>query len=66
MYILRCANGEYYTGSTNDLEKRLAQHTKGEGSNFTWKFLPFQLVYQEEFDNIGAAFKREQQIKGWS
>ena len=35
MYILLCANGSYYTGSTIDLERRLAQHQNGEGANHT-------------------------------
>lgn len=66
MYILLCANGEYYTGSTINLELRMEQHNKGEGSNFSSKFLPVQLVYHEVFNSIGAAFRRERQIKGWS
>ena len=40
MYILRCANGKYYTGSTKNLELRLAQHQAGEGANYTRKNLP--------------------------
>ena len=66
MYMLRCSNGEYYTGSTNNLEKRLEQHHNGEGSNFSSKFLPVKLVYQEEHPNIGDAFRREKQIQKWS
>ena len=48
MYILKCANGQYYTGSTKNLERRLAQHQAGEGANFTRKHLPVKLVYFEE------------------
>jgi putative endonuclease len=66
MYILLCSNGQYYTGSTNDLEKRLAQHQNGEGANFTRKHLPVQLIYYEEFDRIDEAFYREKQVQGWS
>ena len=66
MYILECANGCYYTGSTNDLECRLAQHQNGEGSNFTKKHLPVRLVYYEEFQRIDEAFYREKQVQGWS
>ncbi len=40
MYILLCSNGQYYTGSTKDLERRLAQHLNGEGANFTKKICP--------------------------
>ena len=66
MYILLCSNGQYYTGSTIDLEKRLAQHQNGEGANFTRKHLPVQLIYYEEFDRIDEAFYREKQVQGWS
>ena len=66
MYILECANGCYYTGSTNDLERRLEQHQNGEGANFTKKHLPVELVYFEEFQRIDEAFYREKQVQGWS
>jgi putative endonuclease len=66
MYILLCANGQYYTGSTNDLERRLAQHQMGEGANFTRKHLPVKLVYFEEFQLVSDAFYREKQVQGWS
>jgi putative endonuclease len=66
MYILLCANGSYYTGSTIDLERRLAQHQNGEGANHTKKFLPITLVYYEEYQRIDNAFYREKQVQGWS
>ncbi len=66
VYILLCADGSYYTGSTNDLERRLAQHQAGEGANYTRKRLPVKLVYYEKFDRISEAFYREKQIQGWS
>ncbi len=66
MYILECANGMYYTGSTKYLERRLAQHQVGEGANFTRKHLPVKLVYFEEFQRIDEAFYREKQVQGWS
>lgn len=66
MYILLCANGSYYTGSTIDLERRLAQHQNGEGANHTKKYLPVTLVYYEEYPRIETAFYREKQVQGWS
>jgi predicted GIY-YIG superfamily endonuclease len=66
MYILKCSNGKYYTGSTRNLERRLSQHQAGEGADFTRKYLPVKLVYYEEFHGIGEAFHREKQIHGWS
>jgi len=66
MYILKCADDSYYTGSTKDLKLRLEQHQNGEGANYTKKHLPVQLVYFEEFDRIDHAFEREHQVKRWS
>ena len=66
MYILKCANGAYYVGSTNNLELRLNQHENGEGSNYTRKNLPVKLVYYEEYGRIDDAFYREKQVQGWS
>ena len=66
VYVLKCSNGKYYTGSTTNLEKRLWQHQNGEGSNFTKAHLPVELVYVEEFERIDDAFYREKQIQGWS
>ena len=66
MYILECADGSYYTGSTKDLERRFQQHQNGEGANHTKKRLPVKLVYFEEFDRIDTAFYREKQVQGWS
>lgn len=65
-YILECANGQYYVGSTNDLERRLQEHQAGLGCRFTSKHLPVRLVYYEEFQSVEAAFERERQLHGWS
>ncbi len=66
VYILKCADGSYYTGSTKNLWKRLMEHQSGEGANYTRKRLPVELVYYEEFNRIDEAFYREHQIKKWS
>ncbi len=66
MYILECANYNYYTGSTIDLKRRLRQHQNGEGANYTKKHLPVKLVYFEEYHRIDQAFYREKQIQNWS
>lgn len=66
MYILQCANGAYYTGSTKNLELRMKQHQNGEGANFTKKHLPVELIYTEGFSRIEEAFNREKQVQGWS
>lgn len=66
MYILKCSDDSYYTGSTKNLEKRIQEHNSGEGANHTKKRLPVELVYFEEFDRIDVAFEREKQVQKWS
>ena len=66
IYILECADGSYYTGSTWDLERRLWEHQNGLGANYTAKKLPVKLVYFEQGDRIDDAYSREKQIQGWS
>ena len=66
MYILECADGSYYTGSTVNIVLRLEQHQNGEGANYTKKRLPVKLVYSESYPRIDEAFYREKQVQGWS
>lgn len=66
MYILLCADSSYYTGSTIDLDRRIAQHANGEGAKHTRSRLPVSLVYVEQYLNIVDAFYREKQVQGWS
>ena len=66
MYILECADGSFYTGSTIDLDKRILEHQDGKGANHTKKRLPIKVVYVEEYLSIASAFEREKQIQGWS
>ena len=66
MYILKCYDGSYYTGSTVNLEMRLHQHQSGEGANYTKKKLPVELIYFEEYSRIDEAFNREKQVQNWS
>lgn len=62
-YILECADGTYYCGWTNDLEKRVRAHNEGTGSKYTRARLPVKLVYHEEFDTKEEAMSREWHIK---
>ena len=66
VYIVECADGSYYTGSTVDLERRLWEHNQGIGANFTKTRLPVTLVFAEPSDSIETAFQREKQVHGWS
>ena len=63
--MLRCADGSLYVGSTRSLEQRIDQHASGQGSRYTSHRLPVELVFAEEFANIGDAYRREKQIQGW-
>ena len=62
-YIVRCADDSLYTGWTNDLEKRIAAHNRGEGAKYTKSRLPVELVYCEEFETKEEAMRREYAIK---
>ena len=66
MYILKCSDGSFYTGSTIDLERRVQQHQAGEGAIHTKMFQPVELVYFEKYNRIDKAFYREKQIQKWS
>ncbi len=66
IYILQCSDNSFYTGSTNNLEIRLAQHQNGEGANYTKKRLPVKLVFSQEYERVDEAFYVEKQVQGWS
>jgi predicted GIY-YIG superfamily endonuclease len=66
VYILRCADGSYYIGHTDDIDKRLAGHDQGAVSSYTRKRRPVKLVFAEEFATRIDAMERERQLKGWS
>ena len=63
VYLLRCGDGSLYTGSTNDVSRRLAAHQRGKGAKYTRSRLPVELVYQEEAPDQSAALRREAAIK---
>ncbi len=67
VYILRCRNGDYYTGSSRtSLELRVAEHNAGLYDSFTKRRRPVELVFAQEFDRIEDAIAAERRIKGWS
>ena len=63
LYILRCADGTFYTGITTDVEKRLEQHRAGKGAKYTRGRGPLELVYREECGTHSDALKRELAVK---
>jgi len=66
VYILKCSDASYYTGKTQNLEQRIAQHQNGTYKGYTSKRLPIKLVFVEGFPTYHDAIKAERQIKGWS
>lgn len=68
VYILRCADGSYYVGSTKKpAEARVWEHNNlPDEKSYTAKRRPVELVFSETFDRIVDAIARERQIKGWS
>lgn len=67
LYILECNDGTYYTGVTNDLEKRLKQHQDGINIDaYTYSRRPIKLVYHAIFNDFDQAFDVETKIKKWS
>src|SRR5437899_3226690 len=63
VYILRCADGSFYTGITTDMDRRCRQHNAGIASRYTRSRLPTKLVYQENQSGRSRALKREAAIK---
>ena len=67
VYILKCSDNSYYTGHTDNLEQRLAQHQQRYfRSCYTATRLPVVLVYSQSFATREEALSSERQIKGWS
>ena len=62
-YILRCSDNTYYTGWTNDLQRRLEAHNSGCGAKYTRSRTPVELAYFEEFETKEEAMRREFALK---
>jgi putative endonuclease len=67
VYIVECSDGSFYTGVTNDLDRRIAEHNEGLiHKAYTFSRRPVKLVYHEDHSDPYYAISREKQIKGWS
>jgi predicted GIY-YIG superfamily endonuclease len=66
VYILKCSDGSYYTGSTVDLKMRIVQHQTGYFKGYTSSRLPVELIWHQAFATEHEAFVCERQIKGWA
>ena len=66
VYILECADGTYYTGVTNDLDRRLEEHMLGHDPKaYTYRRRPIKLVWSDDFPDPQQAIDFEKQVKGW-
>lgn len=67
-YILRCADGSYYVGTSrlDDLETRVSQHNLGLFGGYTAKRRPVSLAYSVHFERITDAIAYERQVKRWT
>jgi putative endonuclease len=67
VYMLRCIDGTFYTGVTNNIERRYYEHSTGHDPTcYTHSRRPLRLVYAAEFQYIDRAINFEKQLKGWS
>lgn len=67
VYMLKCSDGSYYTGHTDNIEARISQHKQGLIKNcYTSTRLPVELVFHQDFGSRDEAFAAERKIKGWS
>lgn len=66
LYILECRDGSFYTGVTNDIDRRLKAHQKGTASRYTRTRRPVVLAYREECGSRAASLTRECAVKSLS
>lgn len=67
LYIVRCADGSYYTGTARcGLEQRMAEHNAGYFAGYTATRRPVVLVFSQWFERVTDAIAAERQVKGWS
>lgn len=65
-YILKCADGSYYVGHTDNMDKRFSEHQSGKFTGYTYKRRPVELMWNDAFQTREDAQAAEKQIKGWS
>ncbi|MBU3820911.1 GIY-YIG nuclease family protein [Flavobacteriaceae bacterium XHP0103] len=67
VYILKCSDSSYYTGITNDIQKRFVEHQSGlKKDSYTFNRRPLSLEFYQEFNDVLQAIYFEKKIKGWS
>ena len=65
-YMLHCRGGYFYTGHTDNIERRIAEHRSGLVPGFASNHAPVELVWSQEFTTRAEALEAERRIKGWS
>lgn len=66
VYVIQCADGSFYTGSTNNLQKRFLDHKNGKGGRYTRSHKVIKIIYSEQFASKTEALKKEFEIKSWN
>ncbi len=66
VYILKCADGKFYTGQTDDLDRRMGEHQHGGFCDFTSHRRPVELVWSEYYQTRGDVIEFEKQVQSWS
>lgn len=67
VYMVKCRDNSYYTGVSNNVERRIAEHNSGIDKNsYTFTRKPVELVFAYEFNDVNQAIAFEKQLKGWS
>lgn len=67
VYIVKCSDNSYYTGITNDIDRRINEHNDGiKPDSYTYTRRPVELVFNYEFNDVEQAILFEKQVKGWS
>ena len=67
VYIVECADGTYYTGITNDVDRRVGQHNFGTDEKaYTYSRRPVVVVFSAEFREVLDAIAYEKRVKGYS
>ena len=63
VYVVHCSDGSFYTGTSNDVKRRIKMHNEGKGARYTRGRIPVKLLYQENIMTRSQALVRECAIK---
>ena len=66
LYVAECSDGTLYVGIAKCVEARIACHNSGRGAKYTRTRRPVRVVYSEKLADVGAALRREREVKRWS